>query len=316
MAHNHNKNLQQTAQQYYDSEVVPDWLKAVYVTPELGTDFPFGHARMMAVRSALSYSGLQHQHAVDIGCGGGQLSIELARHGAQVLALDFSAAMLEQAAQNVAQADLCDKVRFKRHDLLNDALPEDFSKVTMAIAMGLIEYLPQDEAFFAKAADIVADDGWLLVEFRNGAFNAASANQFTLQAMVTGELEGQVAAYHQFCLESEIEVAHILQVANAYGAAAESMTGQEKTGQVDKFTQFFPGKRRQHLLPELCAVAAQYGFEAKQCLGLHPHPFNPTFERQAPRQFNQIAWALQQYPANPLVVSMCSSGALLLQKRR
>jgi len=41
---------------------------------------------------------------VDLGCGSGQLSLKLARQAKRVLAVDFSAAMLERLAERAAQA--------------------------------------------------------------------------------------------------------------------------------------------------------------------------------------------------------------------
>lgn len=88
---------------------------------------------------------------LDIGCGSGVYSIELARRGARrVLGLDFSEPMLEIARRAARQAGVGPAVDFQRGEFL----AHDFGGETfdVAIAMGVFDYLEEAQPFLSKMA--------------------------------------------------------------------------------------------------------------------------------------------------------------------
>jgi ubiquinone/menaquinone biosynthesis C-methylase UbiE len=95
---------------------------------------------------------------LDLGCGTGRHSIRLARAGARVMALDFSARMLEQAR---AKAGECD-AQFRLHDLAQP-LPfpdQSFDRVLCALVVDHIEAL---DKLFAEMHRVCRPTGHVVV---------------------------------------------------------------------------------------------------------------------------------------------------------
>ena len=88
---------------------------------------------------------------LDIGCGSGVYSIELAKRGARrVLGLDFSEPMLEIARRSASEAGVGGALEFRRAEFLaHDFGAEAFD---VAIAMGVFDYLEDAQPFLAKMA--------------------------------------------------------------------------------------------------------------------------------------------------------------------
>jgi 2-polyprenyl-3-methyl-5-hydroxy-6-metoxy-1,4-benzoquinol methylase len=102
------------------------------------------------------------QAILDIGCGSGVYSVELARRGARrVLGLDFSEPMLELARRSAREAGVGAAVELQRGEFL----AHDFGAETfdVTIAMGVFDYLEQAEPFLTKMARLTR--GQLLVSF-------------------------------------------------------------------------------------------------------------------------------------------------------
>jgi SAM-dependent methyltransferase len=97
--------------------------------------------RSMRLRYELTLAGcdpLEGRTVLDIGCGPGHYSVELARRGARrVLGIDFAAGMLELAAKRADVAGVGARCEFRRGDFLADHVePHDY-----AIAMGFMDYV-------------------------------------------------------------------------------------------------------------------------------------------------------------------------------
>lgn len=60
------------------------------------------------------------RRVLDVCAGTGTIPIELARSGAEVIGLDLSAEMIEIAERKIRQADVGDRVRFMRCDVVGD----------------------------------------------------------------------------------------------------------------------------------------------------------------------------------------------------
>jgi ubiquinone/menaquinone biosynthesis C-methylase UbiE len=102
---------------------------------------------------AMRESGDVHgKSIVDIGCGSGVYTIELARRGAKrVLGLDFSAPMLELARAGARDAKV-DSAEFVQGEFLGyDFNGEMFD---VSIAMGVFDYLSEPAPYLAKMSRI------------------------------------------------------------------------------------------------------------------------------------------------------------------
>lgn len=103
---------------------------------------------------AMQESGDPHGKTfLDIGCGSGPYSIELAKRGAdRVLGVDFSAPMLEIARSSARDAGVAERTQFE----LADFTKHDFKgeKFDMSIAMGVFDYLEEPAPFLKKMSEV------------------------------------------------------------------------------------------------------------------------------------------------------------------
>ncbi len=96
-------------------------------------------------------SPISGRSVLDIGCGPGHYSLELARRGAgKVLGIDFADGMLDIAREGARREGL-DKVTFDRADFLSATYPEPFDYV---IVMGFMDYIRDARAMVRKAMSV------------------------------------------------------------------------------------------------------------------------------------------------------------------
>ena len=107
------------------------------------------------------------QSVLDLGCGFGRHAFEVYRRGADVVAVDRSAAEVEQvqawfaamAAEGEAPAEA--RARAVRGDLL--ALPFDDASFDVVIASEVLEHIPDDAQALAEVARVVRPGGRVAV---------------------------------------------------------------------------------------------------------------------------------------------------------
>ncbi len=102
---------------------------------------------------------------LDAGCGSATKTIQLARRGYQVLGLDFSGAILEEARQATEAAGFADRTEFQQGDLTSLELSTDSVR---HIALGrTLMHVPAVDKAVAELARILAHGGKLIVSEGN-----------------------------------------------------------------------------------------------------------------------------------------------------
>jgi ubiquinone/menaquinone biosynthesis C-methylase UbiE len=90
---------------------------------------------------------------LDIGCGSGPYSVELAKRGAKrVLGVDFSEPMLAMARDAAKQAGVADRTEFIHGEFLGHDFGDE--RFDLSIAMGVFDYLEEPAPFLAKMAKL------------------------------------------------------------------------------------------------------------------------------------------------------------------
>ena len=96
---------------------------------------------------------------LDVGCGTGQYSLDLAGMGLEITGVDISPAMLEKARAKAAAAGL--KARFMEADALH--LPFDDESFDRVLAVTALEFVPDFPAVLREAFRVLKTGGRLVL---------------------------------------------------------------------------------------------------------------------------------------------------------
>ena len=105
---------------------------------------------------------------LEIGCGAGQLTVELARRGHHVSATDASEGMVDFAQEHVREASVTNMARVVRGDAL--ALPFADTSMDVVVALGVISWVRSPQQAMSEMRRVVKEDGYVLFS----AYNAYS----------------------------------------------------------------------------------------------------------------------------------------------
>lgn len=102
---------------------------------------------------------------LDVGCGTGRFSTEIAKKGAKVLALDFSNAMLNILEQKSASLGLEEKIYPIRADAR--AIPIKEASVDGCICINFIQLVNSYKEVISEISRVLKPDGILIINFPN-----------------------------------------------------------------------------------------------------------------------------------------------------
>lgn len=122
----------------------------------------------------------QHGNVVnflDVGCGTGQLTIELASHGINAVGIDFAPEMIDVCQKN--SKDASSSAVFTCASVFDYSIPDN--SLDLVSAQGFIEYISQTELtkFIEILGRVLKKNGCAVVGSRNRLFNIASMNEYT-----------------------------------------------------------------------------------------------------------------------------------------
>lgn len=103
--------------------------------------------------------------ALDVGCGAGLMSVELARLGLTVTATDASAGMIRTARDLVESRGLQGRVSVQQADV--NALPFPEGRFGVVVALGLLPWLHDPAAAVAELARVLAPGGTIILTADN-----------------------------------------------------------------------------------------------------------------------------------------------------
>ena len=108
-----------------------------------------------------------HARVLEIGCGAGHLTIQLARRGLDVDAVDASQAMVDTTASQALEAGLQQHVRTGLADV--HSLPFESSHFDLVIAVGVIPWLHSPDEAVKEMARVLRPGGQLILTADNRA---------------------------------------------------------------------------------------------------------------------------------------------------
>lgn len=278
------------------------WVEAAYVGE---VKFPVGPERVRLAIEGVAPAMEEGRRLADLGCGAGQLAVHAARLGWRPVGVDASPAMIEEA-RSAAKGLETDWI-VGSYD--QSGLPAgDFGAVT---ALGLIEYLEDDDGLFREARRLLRSGGRFAVSCRNRLYNLASVNDYTSEAlaadapMLLDELRDELTR----ATDGDLHALgySLADSADKLRAAADRDRAEPRREYHDHVRAFARG-RKQHTPRELRQVGDRHGFRHVQTLALHPHPLPPDLEPLAPRSYNALALAWQRpLERSPIALAFCTA---------
>ena len=138
----------------------------------------------------------QHGNVVDfldVGCGTGQLTIEIANPGINAVGIDFAQEMIDICRKNTVVAN--STALFDCASVFDYSIPNN--SFDLISAQGFIEYISQSELtdFIEILGRTLKKNGSAVVGSRNRLFNAVSLNEYT-------QLEIQLGTVPQLITEA------------------------------------------------------------------------------------------------------------------
>lgn len=243
---------------------------------------------------------------VDLGCGGGNVSVELARKGHYVTSVDISETMIANA-QNHAKKHLSKKkysnICFIKQNILETNLPA--GTYDIVVSLGVIGYLPNDDGFFKEAHRLLKPKGILIFSCRNRLFNMVSFSTNTINEIQSGsaqELVTEIIELSKEKIPQPLARQFLKQLSNAskklYAKRLPKTLSSKPQGN-EKLT--FSVVPRQHKPSEITKTATSFGFQKEFFLGVHPHPLVPNANALFPPYvFNTLAESMIPLSACPI----------------
>lgn len=112
--------------EYFDRTAAKNWETLTSDAPVSGVRATVraGRDRMRGLLLSWLPTNLNGARILDAGCGTGAAAIELARRGAEVIAIDLSPTLVDVARNRASQSNLCGSIDFRAGDMLDAGLGE------------------------------------------------------------------------------------------------------------------------------------------------------------------------------------------------
>lgn len=157
-----SRDHQEQVESYFDS-MSSYWAEIYSTESVLGV---IQQRRMALVLEWIDELALPRESRIlEVGCGAGLTTIELARRGYTVYATDSSRAMVERTLRGVIESDVGDRVKVFRGDVYS--LPFEDDMFTSVFAMGVISWLESPNRAVREMARVVKPGGYVILSSLN-----------------------------------------------------------------------------------------------------------------------------------------------------
>jgi SAM-dependent methyltransferase len=289
------------------------WVEQAYVGDELPQKFPVGPERVRVALESVAPAVPDGGALVDLGCGGGQLLLHAAQLGWRAVGVDQAPGMIEESRR------LTEGLGVQLVEAAYDASGLEDASVDAVTAIGLIEYLPDDDGLLREVTRLLRPGGRFAVSCRNRLYNLVSANAYTERELLGSEADELLTELRSAV--GSTSGADLRAIARGLAAAADEL---ERAADLDgegaevdllDHPTAYTEERRQHTPARLSARAKAAGLSEVALHPVHPHPLPAGTEPLAPRVYNRLALAWQRaLEGRPLGLAFCTAFVATFEK--
>ncbi len=131
---------------------------------ENGPQKPLHHLNPARLGYVVKQLPLRGRKVLDVGCGGGLLSEAMAREGAEVVALDLAAELIEIAKLHLYESNLKIDYRLQSVESLAEEMAGQFDAIT---CMEMLEHVPDPSSILRACEKLLKPGGKLFISTLN-----------------------------------------------------------------------------------------------------------------------------------------------------
>ena len=269
-----------------------------------GNNYPVGKHRNRIVKKIIE-GNKPINSILDIGCGGGNLCVDLAKEGYKVKGVDESSEMIKIAKRSIEKLNFNYDISFDKLSLQN--IRDDKEKYDVITSMGVIGYLDNDDILFDIASHNLHKGGKFIVSCRNRLFNLFPGSKYFRKEIGEGgviELLNEINNLDNSNMpmsETSDFIESIKEIEVDNNSKFEKNNFIENGPSKGLLDESFLSEIRQHTPSSLDISADKFGFSRDAVFGVHPHLLPTTLNNKLPLGlYNQLASALECWEENPI----------------
>lgn len=290
-----------------------------------GYNYPVAAHRLRLIKKIIKKNFSKKKlNILDIGCGGGQVTMELAKLGHNVIGMDQSENMLKIANN---YRDKFNKKTKKLSAFIKGSVGKNKfnkSQFDLCIAMGVIGYLENDKSIFQLSKKILKPKGIFLVSCRNRLFNMQSISFRTINEIKKKKSISLINEIRELYKDIPLKISNDIIKNLKYISKKinfsktvnikEKLSPAHKTRSKRKYKPFF--EPRQHTPGQIKLSAKKFGFKFESFHGVHPHLIDPNLNELFPPQiFNKLSDCLQPLEDHPVSLAFSSVFISVFQRK-
>lgn len=240
---------------------------------------------------------------LDVGCGTGELVIELLKQGFDAQGIDFSKSMIKKAKEQAVKHNVS-KEAFIEHSFFDYNFNKKYDLIS---ANGFIEYISENELkdFLLKSHQLLTKNGIIIISSRNRLFNVFSFNEYTVDEMKMQNLNSLIEECLYF--NSGKNLKNILKIKKR-SKLRNNIQKHSKTGiNVETRFQYTPFQLREKL--------ENIHFKIFDISPIHIHIFTTETRKIYPELHNQVSNYIQNQKQIIGLIPQSSSFMIAAKKK-